>query len=41
MFDPAICSRQFYRYDLEYIKLLPAVKKVLGTKFYVLVIIWN
>ncbi len=35
MFNSAPCSRQFHRYDLEYIRLLSAVKKVAASKFYV------
>lgn len=27
MFDSTVCSRQFHRYDLEYIKLLPALSR--------------
>ena len=38
MFDSAAGRRQFHRYDLEYKRLLPAVKKVAGAKFYVFAI---
>lgn len=37
MFDSLTWSRQFNRYDLEYIRRLAAVKKLISTKFYIFV----